>query len=204
VRMPETKSPGQERGTMVHSAAEAYVGSVGRTPKLIDELAKFKDHLTDFRKAKARTEQEWAFTEDYTPTGWFDPDCWLRVKVDACKDATTPAPLVHIVDYKTGRVYPDHKQQRSLYALAGLQLVQLGALAGGDKKAQLTAEHLYTDTGQTATEQYAMSSLQPLKREWGARIKQMMNDTVFPTKIGRHCTWCKHAKSKGGSCPENQ
>ena len=204
VRMPETKSPGMERGTMVHKAAEEYVSGTGRAPKLIEELEKFKEHFTDFRKAGASVEGEWAFTAKYGVTGWFDDDCWLRVKVDACKAVAAPTPIVHIVDYKTGRVYPEHKQQRSLYALAGLQLVKLGRLLNGDVKVQLTASHLYTDTGQTATERYTMAQLEPLKREWGDRTKQMLNDTVFPTKTGRHCAWCKHAKSKGGSCPENR
>jgi hypothetical protein len=88
--------------------------------------------------------------------------------------------------------------------MAGLVLVRLGMLAGGSEKVKLTAAHFYTDTGQTATEQFTMKDLAPLQREWETRIKEMMSDTAFPTKTGRWCGWCKHAKSKGGSCPENQ
>jgi len=199
----EPKNEAMERGTRVHDAAEAFVGSIGRAPKLIPELQGQRDLLMRLRKANARTEQEWAFTREWTPTGWLDRDCWLRIKVDACTDAKTP-PTVEIVDYKTGRVHPEHKQQRSLYALGGLQLVQIGQLAGGAKDVQLTAAHVYTDTTQTATEQYVMKDLPALKREWLTRIKTMMSDTQFRTKVGRHCRWCKFAKSKGGPCPENK
>jgi hypothetical protein len=63
---------------------------------------------------------------------------------------------------------------------------------------------VYVDTGQDAVENFTMKNLPPLKREWAARIKQMMADTVYPTKTGRHCQWCRFAKSKGGPCPEKQ
>jgi RecB family exonuclease len=110
---------------------------------------------------------------------------------------------VDIIDYKTGQVHADHAQQRSLYALGGLQLVKIGALAGGDKKVQLTAQHVYVETGQTATEKFAMASLAPLKREWAARTAQMMKDTTFRPKPSRFaCKWCKFAKSRGGPCKD--
>jgi hypothetical protein len=148
-------------------------------------------------------ELEWAFTKDYLPTTWFGKDARLRVKTDVCLDTKEP-PLVHITDWKTGRVYDDHRQQRSLYALAGLQLVELGLLAGGSKDTKLIAEHLYTDTTQSATEEYSMKDLKPLKREWESRIKQMMSDTKYPAKTGYHCRWCKFRKSAGGPCQEDQ
>jgi hypothetical protein len=101
-------------------------------------------------------------------------------------------------------VYDDHKQQRSLYALGGLQLVKLGRLAEGDKKSKLTAEHVYIDTQQTATEQFTMKDLDPLKREWETRTKQMLEDTTYRATPGFHCRWCKYRKSNGGPCPEEQ
>ena len=196
----EEKAPALVRGDMVHTAADTFIGTSG-TPKIIPELASVKPMLTMLRKAKARTEQEWAFTREWAPTGWFDKDAWLRVKTDACADTKEP-PTVLIVDWKTGKMHSEHRQQRSLYALGGLQLVQIGALAGGSKKTVLTAQHVYTDTGQSATEEFTPKHLAPLKREWLARIKEMMADTQFPAITGRHCEWCKYAKSKGGPCPE--
>ncbi len=201
VRMVEPPNPAFEKGNRVHGAAEQYIKSAGakRAPALIAELAGVKDRLDMFRKLGASAELEWTFNKDWQPTSWFGHDAWLRVKTDAC--AESPG-LVQITDWKTGKIYDDHKQQRSLYGMAGLQLVELGKLAGGDKSVKVLAEHAYTDTGQSATEEYSMKDLKPLKAEWLRRIKQMMGDTKYPAKTGFHCRYCKFRKSNGGPCPE--
>ena len=166
------------------------------------DLSSIKSVLVDLRKKKPRTEQEWAFDRQWNAVDWRDWNrAWLRIKTDICADSVEP-PTVDIIDWKTGRIHDEHKQQRSLYALGGLQLVQIGALAGGSKKTELTAQHVYVDTGQNATEKFKFKQLPELKREWLARIDRMMKDTTYPTKTGQHCRWCKYAKSKGGPCPE--
>jgi PD-(D/E)XK nuclease superfamily len=204
VRIEEPPNPAFEKGDRVHSAADVHVGGMGKPPKLPKEMAHLKARLDGLRKAKARTEQEWAFDRDWMPVSWTDwKRAWLRIKTDVCADTLKP-PTVDIVDWKTGRVYDDHKQQRSLYALGGLRLVQIGTLAGGSNDVTLTASHVYTDTGQTATETFGMASLEPLKREWLARTREMMSDTRFPTRTGPHCRWCRFRKSNGGPCPEDQ
>lgn len=218
VRIVEPPNPHFAKGDCAHKIAEDYVRGSGRAPALSKtipspvpgaapikvDLKTIKLRLAALRKAKARVEQEWAFDRQWNPVDWRDwQRAWLRVKTDVCADTETP-PTVAIVDWKTGKVHEEHKQQRSLYALGGLQLVHLGALAGGSADVKLTAEHVYIDTGQTATEEYAMKDLKPLQREWLARTKQMMTDTEFRTKTGRHCQWCKYAQSKGGPCPEKQ
>lgn len=202
VRMVEPKNPHFEKGDRVHKAAETHISGTGKAPPIIPELKLVKEPLTFYRKARAKAELEWAFTKQWLPTTWFGSDAWLRIKVDVCHDEKKP-PLVKITDWKTGRVYDEHKQQRSLYALGGLLLTELGQLAGGGKDVKVVAEHLYTDTGMSATEQFAMKDLKPLKTEWLSRIKQMMSDTKYPAKTGFHCRYCKYRKSNGGPCQED-
>lgn len=211
VRIQEPDNPAFIKGNMAHDIAARYTGGAGRPPGLVAtlpgklgklDLGPIKGQLADLRKRKPRTEQEWAFDVKWQPVDWRDWDrAWLRIKTDVCADSVKP-PVVDIVDWKTGRVHEEHKQQRSLYALGGLQLVQIGVLAGGSKDVKLTAQHVYVDTGQSATESFTMKNLEPLKKEWLTRIKQMMADTIYPTRTGNHCRWCKYAKSKGGPCPE--
>lgn len=200
IRIEEPPNPHFEKGDRVHAAAQSFVSSKGRAPKVSKELVKFEGRLKELRSLKSNCELEWTFTEQFGYTGWFDKDAWLRMKVDVC--STSPL-LIQIVDWKTGKVHPEHRQQRSLYALGGLQLVLLNRIEADAGKVRLLASHCYTDTGQTATEEYLMRDLAGLKREWRTRIKQMMNDTVYPTNPGSHCRWCRFAKSKGGPCPEN-
>ncbi len=209
IRIVEPPNPAFEKGNRVHKGAETYIGAAGRKePVCIPELSAVKvvERLKLFRKIKAKTELDWAFTRKWTVTQWNNwNDCWLRIKTDVCAEHPKTDPvLIQITDWKTGKIYDDHKQQRSLYALGGLQLVELGVLANGSKDVKLVAEHVYTDTNTTATEEYTMKDLKPLKRQWMARIKQMMEDTRYPAKPGFHCRYCKFRKSAGGPCPENQ
>ena len=228
IRIVEPPNIHFEKGNRVHEGAEKYIGMEDKKlaaylkelkkklPPMLDGKTKIprvptyellkavEPRLEIFRKAKAKAELEWAFTKDYQPTSWTNwAGAWLRIKVDVCHEQKAP-PLVHIVDWKTGRAYEEHKQQRSLYALGGLQLVDLGLLADGNKDVKVIAEHLYTDTTQSATEEFTMKDLKPLKREWGSRIKQMMTDTRYPAKTGYHCRYCKFRKSAGGPCSEDQ
>lgn len=202
IQMAELPNPAFIKGDRVHKSAENFVRAP-KAPPLEPELAHLKPMLTVLRKAKAKVELEWAFNREWKPTSWFARDTWLRIKTDVCQDSAAP-PLVNIIDYKTGKVYPDHKQQRSLYALGGLLLVKLGLLAGGSTKTKLTAQHVYVDTKQEATEQFTMKNLEPLQREWLARTDEMLKDTEFKAIEGRHCGWCKFRKSAGGPCPANQ
>lgn len=202
VRIIEPPNEHFIKGDRVHKSAEIQIGGRGKLPKLEPELKTVKALLVDLRKRQAAVELEWAFNRQWEPTSWYDKDAWLRIKTDVCADSAKP-PVVDIIDWKTGRCYPDHAQQRSLYALGGLRLVQIGQLAGGSKDVQLTVKHIYLDTGLRATEKYAMASLEPLKREWMARIKKMMNDKVFnATPSPRACRYCKFNIKSGGPCRE--
>lgn len=181
--------------------------AVGVTAACTDILGNSQvvTRLDDLRKHKADLEGELAFDVNYQRVSWRDwHRAWLRVKCDVIKSILKPKPVVNIIDWKTGKVHDEHKQQRSLYALAGLQLVQLGHLNNGDKDTEVVAEHIYTDTGQSATETFAFSKLAALKREWAGRIKFMMADTKFPAKPGFACRYCKFGKSKGGPCEAEQ
>lgn len=204
VPVQEEESPVLARGNAVHSEAEVFVSTVAKAPKMPKSLAKFDETMKQLRKQKARTEIEWCFDEDYNPVSWRDwKRGWLRMKIDALTHTNKP-PSVSIVDYKTGKFHVEHAQQRSLYALGGLRLVQIGELAGGDERATVKVQHLYTDLGKDSTENFVMNQLPELKREWGSRTKEMLADTKFRSKPGYHCRYCSYRKSAGGPCPENQ
>jgi len=213
VRMIEPPNPHFAKGNKAHDIAAACASGKGKMPILkatvqspddgttiVVDLSSIKPQLTALRKRKPLVEQEWAFDRQWNPVDWRDWNrAWLRVKTDVCAHEPDP-PAVDIVDWKTGKVHEEHRQQRSLYALAGLQLVQIGALAGGNKDVNLTAQHVYVDTGQSATETFKMKNLAPLKREWIARTKEMLEDTEFKPNPGFACRWCKFSKAKGGPC----
>lgn len=208
IRVEETLNEAMLRGGQLHKAAELYVKAPKKPRAVPTELRSIAEKMEDLRRKKAQAELEWAFDIGWNPVSWFARDAWLRMKVDAMHHQESP-PEVDIVDYKTGKSYPEHAQQRSLYGLGGLQLVQLGQLAGGSKDVALRAQHIYTDTGQSATEEFTLKQLPGLKKEWLARTQNMLADTTFKpvphaARQGSkpYCRWCKFRKSNGGPCPE--
>lgn len=201
----EPPNPHFIKGDRVHAEADAFITSIGKKEPLISkELKGVTVRLQFLRKLKAQVERDWAFTKDYVPTSWFGDKAWLRVKTDACAVEPIVPPLIHIIDWKTGRVYDEHRQQRSLYALAGLQLASLGQIPGATKDSNLVAAHDYTDTGFTATETFTPKDLKKLKKEWASRICGMMSDTRYQMHEGFHCRFCRFRKSNGGPCQAEQ
>jgi hypothetical protein len=203
IQIAEQRSPMLDYGSEIHLAAQNYV-VMAKPPLLHKNLAtrKILPILDRMRAAEAEVELKLAFTKDYKLTEWKDDNAWLRMIVDAMREKAKP-PEVEVVDYKTGRIYPEeHHLQRELYALGALAMVDEGQLAGGNQKTKVLVSHVYVDGGAVATEEYAPKNLPLLKKDWAQRIKPMMTDTTFPAIIGRHCGYCKFAKSKGGPCPE--
>ncbi len=171
----------------------------------VKNLEKMKPDLDALRKMKARPEVKWAFDREYAPVPYFDRAAWLRIQADVYAEVYRPRPLLPIVDYKTGQAYPDHRQQRSLYAMGALHLASIGALMSRAKFADLTvtASHWYIDLGHKDTETFGAASLKPLMREWAARTKEMLADTVYaPRPSSRACRFCPYKKSLGGPCQE--
>jgi hypothetical protein len=204
IRIVEPPNPHFIKGDLVHKAAENYIKTLGKKePKVIKELTGVAGLLVKFRALKAQVERDWAFTKAYEPTSWYADNAWLRIKTDVNAVQPGEPPLVQIVDWKTGRIYDEHKQQRSLYALGGLQLISLDQIPGAEKGSPLEAQHVYTDTGFEATEMFGPKDLKRLKREWATRIRTMMSDTRYQAHPGFACRYCKFKKSAGGPCPEN-
>lgn len=103
--------PGQQLdwGNYVHAKAAARC-SADRTP-LPDDLAAYEPWmqkvLGDTPPEQVFVEQSLALTKDFTPTGNFDNDVWLRVKCDLYKVVEDVALAV---DWKTGKIVEDSVQ----------------------------------------------------------------------------------------------
>lgn len=215
MKLPEPKSPAMERGTSIHGLAEAYVRGKGRTlprelshprdlgrasPEMVDL---FKRRRAAFKKGRVAVEGELAFTNVWTPTGWFDRDAWWRVKMDAREfTEASGLPVALIDDYKTGKYRPEdllkdwgYSWQLESYALAEL-------LRSVDQSIVVAPRLVFLDLGKIveAPQSYTAADVPGLKKLWTARTKRMLTDTRFEPTPGDHCRWCVHRKSVGGRC----
>lgn len=99
-------------GKKVHKALEDYVGKGRQMPSEFAHLAQYADPFVNFPGTK-HVELELAITEQYTPTGWFDKDVWIRAKLDLVILGNRKGLLV---DYKTGKIKDDGFTQLKLAA----------------------------------------------------------------------------------------
>lgn len=190
-RLKEPPSAAGDRGGLIHNLAERHV--VGAIKVLPKELEPFSEEFKELRSyKKVHCEQDWAFTKDWKPTGWTDRDAWLRIKMDvAVHDKEND--LAIVIDYKTGRIYDDHEQQRSLYAL--------GAFLTFPKIKKVIVKHWYIDLGEEKITEYLAEDLDKLKKEWTKRTLAMLTDSSFkPTPSPESCKYCAFKASKGGPC----
>lgn len=201
-KIREPEGAASAHGNDVHRMSQQF--AEGQLKKLPRELAGFKAGFEILRKVNALCEQEWAFNRDWKKVDWFARDAWLRVKMDAhylqsetrtVKKQKVNEDVVVAIDVKSGRVYDDHEQQRSLYAL--------GSLLVYPSATRVIVKHWYLDQapGQNeAISEFPADQLPILKREWLARFNPMLNDTRFAPKPGNHCRFCFFRKSNGGPC----
>lgn len=187
-KLQEPPNDAMARGTAIHKLAEDYTRAK-KPGQIPTELIKFEDQFIELNKSKPLVEQEWAFTQDWQPTGWFAKDTWVRVKVDAaCLEDDT----LYVIDHKTGKEKDDHKEQLSIYGVAGLiqfPLVQI-----------VSAQLWYLDSGVQTPHEFSRKELPALKKDWEKQTKAMLTDTRFSPKPSNACRWCAFSKEKGGPC----
>lgn len=186
-KLKEPDGPAAERGRLIHKMAEDYTNGVIK--RLPVELGAFPEEFKWLRKKKAECEKEWAFTRTWEPTDWFGADTWLRVKTDALVVTGTSAV---VIDHKTGKVYPEHKYQMSLYALATFIMQPTVDT--------VEARLLYLDKGTTDKEDYERSEIPLIIEAWEARIRALLVDDTFAPRPSYACKWCHFRKENGGPC----
>jgi hypothetical protein len=195
--MKEPGSPVLDRGGAIHTLAEQY--TMNKIKACPPELAKFKTQFAALRKTKGvLCEQEWAFDAQWNKVGWFDGAAWLRIKMDVHYLTTLESvhglnhTCVVVVDHKTGRVYDDHAEQRSLYALGAFLVYPDAEL--------VEVQNFYLDNGEFTNETYTASMVPRLKKEWLARARPMLQDTRFKPTPGQVCRYCHFSKARNGPC----
>ena len=103
----EKRDKALKKGRDTHDAAEQYVR--GEIKKLPLGLKKFENSFASARETFQDTpdavemEEDWGFTINWTKTGWWDDDVWLRVKLDYLEWLDPEKTAIWIKDYKTGR-----------------------------------------------------------------------------------------------------
>lgn len=190
-RLPEPENDTLLRGKKVHADLGGFVEH-GILPDDTEVSPEWLPELEALRAKRAQSELQVAFNDKWLETGWYASDCWARIVMDAMY--VEPDGCVEVVEFKTGKIYPEHAQQLRLYALAGL-------LKYPDAPS-CTARIWYIDRPKSAQPMYLAlrNTLDRLKEEFLAFAQPLLSDDMFPAKPGRGCNWCHFRKSNAGPC----
>lgn len=167
--------------------------------KLPEELGNFTKEFAAARKTKGvETELMLAFTSQWDACDWRDWNrAWVRIKIDLLLPPTIKAPVVKVIDHKTGRPRDDYDEQLELYAI--------GAFLRYPQAATADTRLWYLDQGLIAPDDpkegvFKRAELPKLIKLWEQRITPMLNDAVFAPRPGPQCRWCAFSKAKSGPC----
>jgi hypothetical protein len=192
-RRKEVEAEAIVRGKRLHSTAAAMVTDTPVEVLAEDAtlLTKFAPMFHELRQYGARSEVQQAFTFDWEPTDWFGPRAWLRVVFDALHGTPSQA-VVH--EFKTGRVYDSHDEQRTLYAAAGSALFPDAAVI------EVKFHYFDQGPGKSTSKLYSRGEAVRLRGEWEDKARPLLSDTTFAAKAGPHCNRCTFRRSAGGPC----
>lgn len=185
LKIKEPPSEALARGNAEHDKCERYLrGKLKRVPKTLEKIG---PHLKRLKEFEAVPEQWWNLTDDW---GWSDKKFqWLVAKLDAYCFPTDSE--IEVIDFKTGKKYPEVRQQLNLYATCAMSIFDVDLC---------TAKAIYVDTGDVVTLSWDIDQYEAMKNSWTARVKRLESCKVFKKKPGFYCNWCIRHTSKGGDC----
>src|SRR5207342_3063709 len=103
-------------GTSLHSSAEGYL--LRQKTTIAAPLVSLLPVLKVVRDSKPHIEFKIAFNHDFEKVvDWKDKKAWFRMVLDS---AYVDKKEAHVQEWKSGKEYDDHEDQRNLYGVGAL------------------------------------------------------------------------------------
>ena len=182
-KIKEPESEALKRGIKVHNKIEDYIKGKRKTLKDVSRAKKFIDEI---KKMDAKTEEFWHFNKNWEMV---DDWNWLVVKVDAY--CIPKEGILRLIDWKTGKPWPEHRSQLHLYATAGFSAYDCHTV-------ECIAS--YVDAGSSIFYIFEEDEYESMKDTWSKRISRLEKEKKWKMNPGFHCKWCNFGKSKEGPC----
>jgi hypothetical protein len=175
------------RGVQIHAMFEAYLKN--QINNLTPEFSYYEIFLNGLKAYGVESEIKLAFNENWEPVPWESDEMWFRCILDALviqPDRGT------IYDWKTGKEYKDHSDQREIYSIS--------VLSAYPDLVEASAYHTYVDSKQNTFTTFHRGTLQGLKAKWKTNVDLMFNDKIWPPNPSFMCRYCHFSKSRNGPC----
>lgn len=192
----DEREPGAaaSRGTLIHNSIEEYYNQIHDElhpeipSKVGGYLREFKAHVVE-KACGVMPEMPFALTEEWKACDFDAEEALLRGFMDC---VFTYPEHVAIHEYKTGKEYDEHADQKQLYAAVALTIF--------DHVDEVEVVGVYIDQKKLVPTRYNRAHLPAMKHTWERLIDQM-NTPIYPARPGFHCRWCpKSKRHNGGMC----
>jgi hypothetical protein len=193
------QGPGaSDRGVAQHKIIEDYFK--GELDTLPDNLRHYTEWFDRLRNLNHYSENKLAMRSGWLPCTWEDPQVWWKGVLDL---KVLQGQKAWVFDWKTGKVYPDHEDQKELYSIA--VFVEHEAIR------EIEAWHIYLDLkGKDTKKIYTRDMLPMLIAKWNGKLAPYWQalerhvaapeeaEMMFVTNPSYLCDYCKFQKNP---CP---
>lgn len=186
-KLPSTPNPAMARGLMKHKVMEDYMNGVGGA--LPTELAHYGIFLDAARQKNGKAEIKLGLKRDWTPCDFDDPEVWWRGVLDLLVLEEVQA---IVYDWKTGKIYDSHDDQKFLYAIA--------VLATYPDLMQVRAIHVYLDQGKNREKTLHRDQAFILRGGYEVRVDRMQSSPEYIPNPTFMCRYCSFSKENQGPC----
>lgn len=187
LNLPDQKSASASRGTDLHKCVEDKLKINAPLPA---ELSHYDSWLDKLRGPNCWPEHKIAVDKNWKPCGWEDSDAYMKAVLDL-KYIISPKEVA-VYDWKSGKIYDDHDDQKRLYAPM--------VFAEHPDLYTVRSIHVYLDLGQNREKIFHRTEMAQLMDHWNQRAAAVERDTEFIPSPGYHCKWCGYSRAQGGPC----
>jgi hypothetical protein len=173
-----------KRGTEIHKKIEDYFNT-GIYPD-IEVLYKWKPYMEQLYAKSPKPEQKIAVNDKWESVDFYSEDAFFRGIADLIIENNEE---IRIIDWKTGKKYPEHRKQGVSY------------IALCSEKPIMYAECVYIDTNfNTHKTEYTKDQRDDHVSQIISDINIIRSCEIFDASSGSHCYWCSLSWRKGGDC----
>jgi CRISPR/Cas system-associated exonuclease Cas4 (RecB family) len=176
----DTPFDASSEGNRVHEAFEKRIRDKVPLP---ENLIKHEPKVLalELSGGTITAEEEFAFTKDFKPTGWWADDVWLRIKNDV---TVVGSRIAAVFDWKTGKRRPKPFQ---------LELGALPIFLRHPHIEKVNAAFIWLQQNTTDKEEYTRDDADKIidkVKEKAERIEVALKEEVWQAKPGPLCKFC--------------
>jgi len=170
---------------MIHEGVEAFL--LGQSKTIPVEAAQFAAVIKETKKNDPLVEHQIGFDQNWGSVGW--SNAWGKSVIDA---GYLKGRIAHINEWKSGKVYDDHADQRRLYGT-------LGPLIWPDVD-EINITTCYFDQGIKKKLTLTHEHMKDIRDDFSRRVYFMELDDVLAPRPSWLCKWCDFSRTKDGPC----